>query len=249
MNTTFKFMKNNCSQFLFISIVISLLIVAGLVITLLLSGIHIYIFKEWIITMFSVFSVALPTALLVMLFFILFSHMERANTENDRLMSNKEMQTYKKLKGLRYGILNSMPNLHEKSENNSKGQQIYITEENILSQYITKFAPFLQQNVKINSSEGPKFFDAYANVNGCNYVVEVKQLECWTKASKRGVEMFATNAKNCFSSLHMTIILSIRDAESREKIAQDIHSSEPALNIIFASSGKELNSIVFSNIY
>ena len=97
---------------------------------------------------------------------------------------------------------------------------------------------------------GCRFFDAYANWNGCNYVVEVKQMQMWNQSCTQGVSIFASNARAIGFPIYMTLVLYIRDnTYSKEQVAQQIHEVEPSINIVFASIESDVISYSMSHLY
>ncbi len=125
--------------------------------------------------------------------------------------------------------------------------KVIVSEDAILKKYISSYAPYLQQNIKVETRNGVRYFDGYANWNGCYFVVEVKCLQKWAPTSIQGVRTFVSSARSCFSSLHMTLLLYIEDNKySKDEINREIHSVDPSINVVFAD--KESNGINFSNI-
>ena len=102
-----------------------------------------------------------------------------------RGMDKKEKQDHHMAKAVQYG---------EKYDAMPKIGAVNTSEEEILDKYISLNAPFLQKNIKVETKNGPRYFDAYAYWNGCHYVAEVKRLHKWTPSRVQGVRIFSTNA-------------------------------------------------------
>lgn len=213
-------------------------------------------FCTWAVNMLTVFVVAFPTVVfscfIVILFKkpeVLYSLYEQAIANRIMAMTNNESKEHNLAKASNYGISSSA----EVSDipNDANTSKAIITEESILEQYIAKFAPFMRKNMKAITQNGSRYFDGYANWNGCNYVVEVKRLEKWTEAGKRGVQAFSSNARSSFFPLHTTLVLCLNESSNQyHKIAKDIHEIDPAINVIFANSTSGTpGDITFSEIY
>ena len=142
---------------------------------------------------------------------------------------------------------------HDKNGQDKKSdtKKLCITEESVFNQYIDTFAPFLKRSVKVTLNGITRYFDGYASFDGYNYVVEVKRLPKWTEAAKQGVAVFASNARAMFSPLHMTIVLYIeeQDVTPKDTIVKEIHSIDPAINIVFANTSEGSDAIKFSGLY
>lgn len=213
-------------------------------------------FCTWAVNMFAIFAVAFPTVVFSVFIAILcnkpevlYSLYEQAIAYRMMAMTNNDSKEHNLAKASNYGISSSAEEFGMSNKANTSKTTI-ITEESILEQYIAQFAPFMRKNMKAITQNGARYFDGYANWNGCNYVVEVKRLEKWTEAGKRGAKLFALNARSCFSSLDMTLVLYLEEQASQYDIAKDVHNIDPEINIVFASRKRENPSVVhFSSIY
>lgn len=204
----------------------------------------------WVVEMLFIFIVAFPSVLFIGFYVllwckadVLFSPYENAMAERIKKMGEKEIVDNQKAKDARYGISlqsSSATNLREGPQR----PVVIPSEEEILDQYIALFAPFLQKNIRVETKNGVRYFDAYANWNGCNFVLEVKILHKWTSMSVQGVRQFASNARSSFSPLHMTLLLKMEDKYSIDEIVETIHKVDAAINIVFVSG--ESNNIKFS---
>lgn len=235
------------------------LVVESVMTSILIYRVNDIVLCPCIVKMLFIFIVAFPLIVFIGFYVllwckadVLFSPYENALAEQIRNMGKKEIVDNKKAKDAKYGIslqASEDTNTHKKS----KIPVALFSEEEILNQYISQYVPFLQKNIKVETRNGIRYFDAYANWNGCNYVVEVKQLTKWTDASKQGVTLFVSNARSLQSPIHMTLVLYIIDnneKQDRQKIVTDIHNGvDPAINIVFASINKDTNNIEFSYIY
>ena len=173
---------------------------------------------------------------------VLFSPYENALAEYiTNNMSKEEKQNYHRIKDIQYG------ESHTTTKTKEKTAIPTISEEEILDKYISQNAPFMQKNLKIVARNGARYFDGYANWNGCNYVAEVKKLLKWSPASIQGVCTFVSNARSCFSILHMTLLLSIEEQYSKEEVTKAIHQVDSAVNVVFVEN--EDGNVTFSNIY
>lgn len=207
----------------------------------------------FIVKMLFIFIVVFPLLVFigfyVLLWFkaeVLFSPSENAWAEHIRKMDSKEILENQKAKDAQYGVSLQIVEGQEKQRKPYVPHTSFLEGE-ILNQYIAKYAPFLQKNIKVETRNGIRYFDAYANWNGCHFVIEVKQLHKWTPASLQGVRQFASNARDSFSYLHMTLLLKIDDDYSADEIAKTIHQEDTALNIIFVSVASD--TIKFSEIF
>ena len=172
---------------------------------------------------------------------VLFSPYENALAEYiTSIMSKKEEQNYRMAKDVQYGESHTATKTKEKTA-------LIISEDEILDNYISRNAPFIQKNIKVETKNGVRYFDGYANWNGCHFVVEVKQLLKWSQASIQGIRAFTSNARSCFSVLHMTLLLSIEEQYSKEEVAKAIHQVDGAVNVVFVE--KKDKEIKFSNNY
>jgi len=207
----------------------------------------------WVVKMLFVFIIAFPLILFTGFYIllwckheVLFSPYENALAEHIRKMGKKEIEENQKAKDAQYGV--SMQAYEDtKKLKKSQTSVSFFSEEEILNQYIAKYASFMQKNIKVETKNGIRYFDAYAYWNGCHYVAEVKRLYKWTPSSAQGVRIFSTNARGCFSFLHMTLILCIADSPNKTEISQEIHKIDPTINVIFVSI--DSNEIKFSEIY
>lgn len=205
------------------------------------------------VKMLLAFIVIFPSVVFIAFFFLLlfkynalFSPFENAEAERIERMNQQEEQCHQMEKNVKYGDPNN--SLYETSNTTKQKALIStISEEEILDKYISLNAPFLQKNIKVETKNGPRYFDAYANWNGCHYVAEVKRLQKWTQAGLHGVRTFATNAKECFSSIQIILILKIESACSEEEVNQAVHKIDPAIKIVFVEEAS--NTIKFYNIY
>lgn len=198
------------------------------------------------VKMLLIFIIAFPSAVFIAFILImllkpeaLYSRYENALADFlTNGMDKKEKQEHHMAKAVQYG---------EKYDAMPKIGAVNTSEEEILDKYISLNAPFLQKNIKVETKNGPRYFDAYAYWNGCHYVAEVKRLHKWTPSRVQGVRIFSTNARGCFSFLHMTLVLCITNPYDKEKIAKEIHEEDSSINVIFAFV--ESGEIKFSEIY
>ncbi len=172
---------------------------------------------------------------------VLFSPYENAYAEYiTNIMSKREEQNFHLAKNVQYG------ESHMPTKTKGETAISIISEDEILDKYISQNAPFIQKNVKVETRNGARYFDGYANLNGCHFVVEVKRLHQWTPASIQGVRVFVSNAQSCFAVLYMTLLLSIEEQYSKEEVVKAIHQIDSAINVVFVD--KEDGNIKFSNI-
>ena len=229
------------------------LVVESVMTSILIYRVNDIVICPCIVKMLFIFIVAFPLIVFIGFYVllwckadVLFSPYENALTEQVRNMGKKEIVENRKAKDAQYGT--SSHTSEEKNKHEKPQVPVAIfSEEEILDQYIVQYAPFLQKHIKVETRNGVRYFDAYANWNGCHFVLEVKQLNKWTLSSIQGVHQFISNARSSFSLLHMTLLLKIEEEYSMDEIAKSIHKEDAALNIIFVSV--ESNTIMFSEIY
>lgn len=137
----------------------------------------------FIVKMLFIFIVVFPLLVFigfyVLLWFkaeVLFSPSENAWAEHIRKMDSKEILENQKAKDAQYGVSLQIVEGQEKQRKPYVPHTSFLEGE-ILNQYIAKYAPFLQKNIKVETRNGIRYFDAYANWNGCHFVIEVKQLQ------------------------------------------------------------------------
>ena len=229
------------------------LVVESVMTSILIYRVNDIVLCPCIVKMLFIFIVAFPLIVFIGFYVILwckadvlFSPYENALAEHIRKMGSKEILENQKAKDAQYGVSLQIV------EGQEKQRKPYVphtsfSEEEILDQYIIQYAPFLQKHIKVETRNGIRYFDAYANWNGCHFVLEVKQLNKWTPSSIQGVRQFASNARSSFSPLHMTLLLKIEDEYSTDEIVKTIHQEDTALNIIFVSVAS--NTIKFSEIF
>ena len=237
---------NKYFTFSFIFLTIGILGLDSVIVTSMLDHIVCFALSPLLEKMLIIFIVIMPILLLMCLgvaFFLdRFSQKKEDNLTYQKMRDNetKDRQINKEVN---YGLLINLP----KNEDDSiKHEQIltYKKEEDVLDEYIRRFMPFLRKNIKVTTEHASRYFDAYANWNGCNYVVEVKRIKTWTQSCLQGVSLFTSNARNSFPIVHMTLILQLEETCDKENIVKQIHVIEPALNVVFAS--EDSTGITFS---
>lgn len=241
-------LKNPLSLF-----AICFLIVESIFTTLFMWRVESIILCPCMIKMLLIFIIAFPLIVFVGFYVlllikpeVLFSPLENAYAKRILKQNAEEVQERAKEKVVMYGLDYA---INEESDISVRNEaKPILAEKTILNQYISQYAPFLRKDVKVQTKDSFRYFDAYANWNGCDYVVEVKRVRTWTSSCVQGVSVFASNARSCFSFAHMTLILQIEDMFNKGEIVRQIHEIEPALNIVFASLDENSNIIKFSKI-